>query len=165
MSHCFFEENTNGILEIKGEGTNNFFSVLNCNNVSYCLSRNGNPLLELCDSSSDYKTGLVSLPNDDRSYLLTYFRPSPFYVAAMPVKNSNGEFSAVNQKYCGTQFVRCRTITYARTLFRPDTDYEVRVYYGWYSEKQIKVLSKKLEIKGESKDGSVIGMDDEGVFY
>jgi hypothetical protein len=169
ISHAMFINSDNN-LDISGDGDIDFYVDLNCENVINCISRSGDSGIStyvLCDPVTTSVYGRVLLPGDvDRSYLLSYYHPSPFYVASVSVSREGDiEFSAVNNLFCGSINVRCLTISYARSLFEPNSNYTVNVYHGLYEENVISIGSgEELILNGESRDSSVItGRFEQGI--
>jgi hypothetical protein len=135
---------------------------MTCTHVEKCLSHSGGITLTHRESEckvredTSKKVLLGDANQADRSYVLLTFRSVPVYVSAMPYKG----FSAANKPYCGTEQVRCQTITYARTQVDDQlSKYEVKVYYGWYEENYIRINDNdnlNLIITGESRDGTCV---------
>jgi hypothetical protein len=90
----------------------------------------------------------VSVGGLNKSYLLSEYHPSPFYVAQL----STSIFQVGNKPYCGTVYVRCLTITYTITLLNPANDnYIICVENGYYFEDSISVSTgQNVTIIGSS---------------
>jgi hypothetical protein len=90
---------------------------------------------------------------EDKSCLLPPYLPGPSYVAS-----SNGnEFKVVNRQYCGTEEVRCGSISFIDDTLDPTHDYIINVKDGNYEEWKLTSHNFVIrDIRGESTKLSLL---------
>jgi hypothetical protein len=72
-------------------------------------------------------------------------------------KMGDGGYKSVDRPYCGTESVRCKTVTFGDTTVNPQKDSVIYVSDGEYKESKIKSYSnKKKTIIGTSSSQTII---------
>jgi hypothetical protein len=141
MSHIFFINSvstTNKGEDISFENSDEttMRHVLTFSNISSCRSQNDeNNLLHKLEVVK--YNGEVLNTVLDRSCLLPPFLSSALYVGANNITGDGG-YKCVDRQYCGTESVRCRTITFGDTTTNPLKDTIIYVSEGEYEESEIK---------------------------
>jgi hypothetical protein len=151
MTHVFFIRDAGTTLDIGGLLSDSDSSnMINKDNVIYSLSRSMGNISK------------VDFEGTNKSYLLLEDHPSPFYVAQL----STSEFHTANKPYCGTEYVRCITLSYAIGILNPDIEYSIYVENGNYIEDAITVsVGQSLTIRGKSSKYTLLNPNFPGLSF
>jgi hypothetical protein len=101
-----------------------------------------------CRSLSKYNNiKKFDVSTQNKSNLLPDYFSSPIYVAQL----STEDFYIANKPYCGSQKVRCITLTYAFTVLNPSADYIINMENGFYYESPVSIpANQNFTIIGNS---------------
>jgi hypothetical protein len=91
---------------------------------------------------------------DDKSCLLHPFLLSNvLYVGAV----STSGYEVTDRPYCGSESVRCRSVTFGDTTIDPSRDYVIKICEGAYKEWKLTSRSnRRRELKGSSNENTII---------
>jgi hypothetical protein len=93
-----------------------------------------------CRSLSKYSNiKKFDVGGQNKSNLLPDYLSSPIYVAQLSTK----DFYIANKQYCGSEEVRCITLTYALTVLDPSADYILYMENGFYYESPVSIQTNK----------------------
>jgi hypothetical protein len=159
MSHLFFINSVGGKnlnTDVAFEfGDGKLDGILTPNNISWCRSQNSNSRDKLAWVQGNGDVTFTTLL--DRSCLLPPFLSSPLLYVAASKKEGDGGYKSINRPYCGTESVRCETITFGDTTVDPEKDTIIDVADGDYKETEIKMYeNRKKSIEGTSSSGTKI---------
>jgi hypothetical protein len=153
LSHIFFKDCKSSIdsLDVYVEGSDlSIISTYGTDDV-FDLSRS--------QSSFDNINKLIikeSNSNEnlkDMSCLLPPYLSSIIYIGYL----STEAYKVINKHYCGTEYIRCRSISYGDDTLNPSEDYIINISSGEYEEwKLTSRTGKRRELKGESRDKTII---------
>jgi hypothetical protein len=153
LSHLFFIRCSTSKLALdvvfKGEQTKN--DGYDKSNIIHCRSQSTSTNVNKLIIGANNEVGI------DKSCFLPPYLSSPIYISS---RNSTN-YKVIDRPYCGTEYIRCRSITYGDTTIDNGQDYVIEISDGEYSEWSVRSHAEKSRnLKGTSTTGTRITVID-----